>query len=1088
MPLRISAVEVDVFPFNGPKLQLTADVVEVNVRRSLTADGSFGISLVPQTADWVRVIPVGSWIRIRMRTGPTFRMRTELWGRIDQTARTIQASGAGARRRIHVLNGRDHSGVFLDNQVYFTPYLLERADKFGFIAPPLPIFTRNFDDAFDAALRETFAGNPLGLMEFFLDIFLGRGASFRQTFELPESMKGEPELLDLEALEGAGDLIQFSPGPLADGLNRPGLKGVAFFEAILGVQDGGRLWDMMSQYSNAGLNELFCRMRQDTGLPELVFRERPFPCYTTLSRPDDHTLVTEQWERIEGIMIPETEFSRLNIGRNDYERANYFMLFPTTTPLFHQDLIFMLAGSYVNGAPVIDLQSIVRHGLRRLEVENYYLGYDNVQGQDRWTIPAGYWLSQIFSWYHLNDLYLSGTATVPFLARGDVGQRLWMKALDGTYTEFYIEGISKAWSKDAVGGAQGRTTFILTRGVADIHGTLERREHTDLVTWDVLNLYPLPDPPPEDAIVLLEAAATVEESWTDADELRNEVPNPDRDDGPELHRTPEVFTGFDTLFLHSPSAEEDPPYEDVESDAAPPSSELNAISLGFFLDMERLAYFEVDGEIALGPTEFEVGGGDEDVIFVNEDGDPIDRSGRRSAALVYDDTRIDEGDTGMLTIRTPKHIVLHSTNDTGSTFGRRGGFDAPEQLANLWANRWVEAAVEKTKVTHFMVSREGYIVQFLPINRTGAHAGRGIGDGNAGIGIDLEGAPGTHTEACLEAAGRLIRATELRALPLVPHRQITAGRHDPDEVDEELTGLPDWDSIPFNRQGAPLVTATPRTYADVVATGTLADWETQAQSIASLLQADPPASTGALASMVIDRTNSFVGSELVQAITRESAADELERFAQYRQLLEDNGITIATAEELTYLRQASAVQQLAAAGRPGWVYQTDTDRTLFALPPREWWYNIIPSLLILQAVFDDESLDLDFNDFEIYEAFRPTPYSIALNGVPGSRHTTNHAVDVRLKVAAFAADVDFAERDRAGERFWNALRHTPEDYDTQRYSAHIRLYPTRGDGLYRYRTHIDAGFYNGDTAPDGTIQDTSATHGREPGQLRVTTG
>jgi hypothetical protein len=84
-------------------------------------------------------------------------------------------------------------------------------------------------------------------------------------------------------------------------------------------------------------------------------------------------------------------------------------------------------------------------------------------------------------------------------------------------------------------------------------------------------------------------------------------------------------------------------------------------------------------------------------------------------------------------------------------------------------------------------------------------------------------------------------------------------------------------------------------------------------------------------------------------------------------------------------------------------------------------------------------------------------------------------------------DGEFVEQSVQGERLWNALRYGSVVTTEQRYGAHIRLFPEFSGDPIRYRTHIDAGFYN-DVAPDGTEQDTSLTHGRQENSVTIITG
>jgi hypothetical protein len=195
--------------------------------------------------------------------------------------------------------------------------------------------------------------------------------------------------------------------------------------------------------------------------------------------------------------------------------------------------------SFLRGAPIIDTISIQRHGLRRYETSTMYIGYDTPGTGERWVIPASFWLTQIYCWYRANHEYLSGTATVPYLERGEVGQRLWSQDEDGTFTEFYIEGITWKWRKDQKGATHTSTKFDLTRGVPGIVGEFARFEYDDIVTWDAANQYPIPLPPNDDLQALLENASGSPEAWTDPDEFEDVSVNEDLDTTETINQQPE---------------------------------------------------------------------------------------------------------------------------------------------------------------------------------------------------------------------------------------------------------------------------------------------------------------------------------------------------------------------------------------------------------------------------------------------------------------------------------------------------------------------------------------------------------------------
>ncbi|MHC3123297.1 D-Ala-D-Ala carboxypeptidase ZrlA [Acinetobacter sp. GN11] len=64
----------------------------------------------------------------------------------------------------------------------------------------------------------------------------------------------------------------------------------------------------------------------------------------------------------------------------------------------------------------------------------------------------------------------------------------------------------------------------------------------------------------------------------------------------------------------------------------------------------------------------------------------------------------------------------------------------------------------------------------------------------------------------------------------------------------------------------------------------------------------------------------------------------------------------------------------------------------YAVPPREIWSNIVPTLSILKALVDDGVI----NDFEVTSAYRALSLNRCAGGADASRHVFNAALDFRI--------------------------------------------------------------------------------------------
>lgn len=64
----------------------------------------------------------------------------------------------------------------------------------------------------------------------------------------------------------------------------------------------------------------------------------------------------------------------------------------------------------------------------------------------------------------------------------------------------------------------------------------------------------------------------------------------------------------------------------------------------------------------------------------------------------------------------------------------------------------------------------------------------------------------------------------------------------------------------------------------------------------------------------------------------------------------------------------------------------------YAVPPREIWSNIVPTLSILKALVEDGVI----NDFEVTSVYRALSLNRCAGGADASRHVFNAALDFRI--------------------------------------------------------------------------------------------
>lgn len=628
MPLVSDECRISIYPFEKQGVQEvidpSSDVVSCTVNNNINGDGRYSLSLKPLRVDWVNMIPGGSWIEIEMMDSRSREFKTELVGRVEQIREVRTPNRVGGTNVTHNFSGRNHGWVFKDLDVWPDPFLRERLIQDGMdpeLAPFLPVLATS--SAIQAALDTFFSGNPIDYInDLILQLCFDAAVFGQQFFVLPAGLRARVERLNWRDedrgitfnVDGrptqqpmppqrAADMIGRDFGPEAVAADRPGVKGVYLDETIVWGQAEGKLWSLLKQHSNPAFNELFFRYNSATRRPEIVLRERPFPCWVVNAERRTVELATSQWEDLRGVMFRETSLGPLRLSKDESERINYFMLYADGTPFYHQDQLLMLGNGFDHGGALLVESSLAQHGLRRLEVTTRYLAYDRDSASEQWARPASFWLSQLWSWYVLNHEYLDGTVTVPFVSRGEVGERLWIQRKDGTFFEGYIEGVTKSIQVGKKGGITGRTVFNVTRGVDRIVGQIERGPLGARLAWNVREDYPLPDAP-DDVRALLKFSSELDVTFTDPDEVRSPTRNESFDSNETLHGGPttlheEIAIGV----IQAASAIIDAPPNDDELDieTEPPTTVQIDNNPLLVATLERLAFFDPGSNTELIP-------------------------------------------------------------------------------------------------------------------------------------------------------------------------------------------------------------------------------------------------------------------------------------------------------------------------------------------------------------------------------------------------------------------------------------------------------------------------------------------------------
>ncbi len=389
------------------------------------------------------------------------------------------------------------SGVGFGKPFEMTPLWFDRysdGDYIGFAASRV---WNQLEDFFDGPPNETVKSILYG----FLREVRGQGRGTLPTPQLP----GEPSRRFGDIRAGSGALVagQFVDSAFSGFPARRSAIAPDKFDP-----ESGFLWPLASAWADPAMCELYCELGPQTqqqtrntatGQPDrletetsrndtniyfepaqavplgaarryVYFRDRPFP---TLNRRDAQGVLVPNLNGIESPYFrsiprydipPEAVFDERTV-RSGKERKNAFFMTPRLTTE-------MLTNSAPDlGRPLIDVEDIEVHGLRRLDIASRYV---TVSTANALSLVTDY-RAILRDFHALNDLYYSGTVVIR-PGRPDIrlGGRLRVfEAIEtpdqtsshrdpagSAATTYYIEGVSHQWSRP-----QGLvTTCSVTRG------------------------------------------------------------------------------------------------------------------------------------------------------------------------------------------------------------------------------------------------------------------------------------------------------------------------------------------------------------------------------------------------------------------------------------------------------------------------------------------------------------------------------------------------------------------------------------------------------------------------------------------------
>ncbi len=429
----------------------TDSIISVATGKHISqASGTFTINLKPSLMskqifdwlvddDWVDII----WYR---HDQPWHTMR----GLIDDVNRSRITSANGATVTGYTITGREWSKIFETTAVWFSPYANSE------------LITDAVANQVFAALPQVVGPPPVAVYAYLNGFLEALESNAGVNWNPPRGMPGLTEDSFLASVIFAGKEAGTSlPNVRFDSnyyQNIPARKG---FNTNY-LQPQGTLWQLAKQWSDPLFTEFYADLLPNgdpfdgtmvNGLPirpgegkmTIVVRDKPFP---TLE-------YTDNWDSLPDIIIPRQQIREDYTGKSGAERFNtYYIASLLTQEAMGEHALTVLA-------PLIDLEDIARHGMRRMDVQSQQapvgenIDYGALTDVQRKIIR---------DWYALNPYMLSGTLNLG-LGRPDikVGTKVTVPgtAPDGSTNEvYYVEQVSHNFTF----GPGTRTTLGVTRG------------------------------------------------------------------------------------------------------------------------------------------------------------------------------------------------------------------------------------------------------------------------------------------------------------------------------------------------------------------------------------------------------------------------------------------------------------------------------------------------------------------------------------------------------------------------------------------------------------------------------------------------
>ncbi len=436
---------------------LLGRIVGVSTNKSFgAASGSWTVIIKKPpglgASSWAKLFaePEGAWVRINyILDGQSYPI---VWGMIDSISESVVRSDQGARVETYTVTGRDFGKALEDTKTIVNLFAVSNLDMFrGLLSaynlkPPI--------------------GSPDLVVRSVIDLWLGNNGLASQQYRLPSSMvevAGEVSLYEMMNFE----TIQKMDAGHGETLDMTVLNP--------DQQSGQALWDVLQQYCNGLINEMWVDLAPTRNARPSIGRRTSFgpeewlPSFFLRERRFRTQGDTALWDntRLHDLALGDVRSRQLAKG-GAANRYNYWVLHGGVLGDQYraQALTHSLGVEpFKPGAiPIINLESMQIHGIRPyVATTNFLPFFKGGEEKQGFVKLAANWLKRVHDWYGVAPWQLSGTITLSRMhPEIRIGTRVREHRADGPVT-YYVEGVDHQWNYPGAGS----TTLTVTHGQYD---------------------------------------------------------------------------------------------------------------------------------------------------------------------------------------------------------------------------------------------------------------------------------------------------------------------------------------------------------------------------------------------------------------------------------------------------------------------------------------------------------------------------------------------------------------------------------------------------------------------------------------------